>query len=340
MRTDELERLLTEALHEGDALPVDTVAAESRLAHGEMWRVPAARRWSVALVAATFVGVLVAASLVLGGRLDDVERGDPVGPAPRFGLSPSGLPVGTLVGRVDRTEPGVTSTVRLVVRPDGTGIFNAGTRGDEGGDAISDYEVLFAGHGPGRAVMRNRSIAACFATDVLTLHFSVRAHTVRITDISQFLADCIVSRGLVAALPGTILRIEPPPVELSPSGLPVGVLEVPVEVGPPGDLSSGRLRLLVGSDGTGQYKLLEYDPSGADDTVDPFDVILRATGAGQAVMIYHGTTCLTAGFTVVDRTVTFATVRAGECLVSAQTAGELSGRSTDVRPLPESGSLD
>ena len=42
-----------------------------------------------------------------------------------------GLPVGILQGRVERTQPGATSTIRLEVHPEGGGLWNAGTVGDD-----------------------------------------------------------------------------------------------------------------------------------------------------------------------------------------------------------------
>jgi hypothetical protein len=337
MRTDELERLLTEALREGDAQPVDTAAGERRLAQRDSELMPTWRRWSVVLVAAALVGLIAVASLALGARIAHDERTRPIGPAPapRYGLSPSGLPVGTLVGRVDRTQPGATSTVRLIVRPDGSGSFNAGTHGDEEGDSVSYYEVELARAGTDRAVMRNRSDAAYFSMDVMTLHFSVREATIRITDISPFLADCIVSRGLRADLPGTTLRIDPLPGELSPSGLPVGMVQIPVPV----MYSQGTLRLLVRADGTGQYKMFDYTVAGDDDSPDAFDVEFRRAGPGRAELEYQGATCVTLDFTVRDGTFTFDAVQAHGCLMSADTASGLRGKSADVEPLPESGSL-
>jgi hypothetical protein len=212
MSTDEFERLLVTALHEGDDTPVDLQHDLHRLATRLATRQRAARRWSVAAVAAAVVGLLVVVSVVLAVK-DARDDSRPIGPAPRFGLAPSGLPVGTLVGAVDRTEPGVTSTLRHVVRPDGTGSFNAGTVGDVEGDSVADYEVAFVAAGPGQALMRNESEAACFSPDLMTLHFVVRERSVRIVDVvSGYQAGCLVSSGLRAGLPGTTLRIKPLPV--------------------------------------------------------------------------------------------------------------------------------
>jgi hypothetical protein len=216
MRTEELERMLGAALREADA-PVDLQRGLSRLREAQDDARRSSRRWSVVAVAASFVAALVAVVLTV----QYVERDDDTGPpaGPKLVRSPSGLPVGLLTGRVDRTEPGAMSTVRFVVRPDGSGVFNAGTTGDSEGDQVGDYGVTFVRAGPGGAVMRNAGDAACWATDVLTLRFTVRHRTVRIEGVDNYLAECIVSAGLAADLPGTTLRVQPLP-QISPSSPP------------------------------------------------------------------------------------------------------------------------
>ena len=336
MRTDELERLLAEALHEGDALLVDTAAGERRLVLRESERMPTARRWSVVLAAAASVLVIVLTTVLALDALRGEDRRE-FTPAPRVTLSPSGLPVGSLVGRVDRTESGVTSNVRLVVRPDGTGSFNAGTVGDAEGDSVADYAVDLVAAAPGRAVMRNRSEAACFATDVMTLHFTVHPRTVRITDISDFLADCIVSRGLAADLPGTTLRIEPLPLELSPSGLPVGLLKGSYAMG--GGL--GTLRLLVRADGTGQ---LEYpQPGNQGFGVGPLDIVLGQDGSGLVTVSFDNPVCadslvLEVTVRVSARQVTLLDVaHTDRCAIDPALARALPGLVLDVLPAPARG---
>ncbi len=207
MRTDQLERLLTEALHEGDALPVDTAAAERRLAYREVQRVPAARRWSVALVAATLVGVLVAVSLVLGGRLDDAERADPVGPAPRSGLAPSGLPIGVLHTRVDLTnswDPG-PNDLRLLIRADGSGQYKLWDFDSSGADdSVDAFDVTLRGAGPGRATVAYAG-SAC-----LTLTFVVAPDRVTWT-AAEAAGGCFASPAVATALVGTVAAVEPLP---------------------------------------------------------------------------------------------------------------------------------
>jgi hypothetical protein len=136
------------------------------------------------------------------------------------------------------------------------------------------------------------------------------------------------------------LRPPPSQVQLSPSGLPVGLLKSLVEVGPAGDLSLQTLRLLIRPDGTGQYKLFDYDVSGADDSPDPFRVRLLSAGPGRAKIEFGGSACLTLAFSVSGRRVTFdsAAAQAG-CFISPQTAAALVGHSIVLQPLPADGSL-
>ena len=136
--------------------------------------------------------------------------------------------------------------------------------------------------------------------------------------------------------------VQPPPsqVQISPSGLPVGLLKSFVEVGLPGDLSLETLRLLVRADGTGQYKLFDWEGSGADDSPDPFNVRLLGAGPGRAKIEYAGSACLTLAFSVSGRRVTFDSAAAQEgCFISPETAAALVGHSTVLQPLPAKGSL-
>ena len=248
MSTDELERLerrLEAALHETGDQPVDVPAGRALLGERVGRQQQLVRRWTVVGVAASVLAVVVSTSLVLAGLRDDRE-GLPVAP-PGVTLSPSGLPVGVLEGRVDRTEEDAVSRLRIVVRADGTGTWNSGTTGDSAGPSVADYAVTFVGDGPGRVVIRSTAVT-CFTTDQLTLTFSVRGTAVHVEQVLS--SDCLLSPGLSNDLAGTTLRIKPLPLELSPSGLPVGTLEglVPRTSGEY-DVSTFRLR--VRPDGTG-----------------------------------------------------------------------------------------
>lgn len=215
MRTDELERLLETALHEADVVPVDVPRGRVDLIRRQEQH-RSKRRWIVAAAAATVLAITMATSLVLG-VLRDTEEKLPVGPSPEVTLSPSGLPVGLLEATVDRSGSQVVSTVRMVVRPDGTGTYNNGT--PAGPDAsTAEYAVEFVKDGPGRVVLMNKGDAACVSSDLLTLGFTVRGRTVAINDAYPNNSECVVSRGLASDLVGATMRILPLPPEISPSG--------------------------------------------------------------------------------------------------------------------------
>ncbi|MDQ1602400.1 MAG: hypothetical protein QOE01_245 [Actinomycetota bacterium] len=220
-------RLLATALHEADDVLVDMPAGRARLAQRSAARQKAARRrLLVACVATSVLAVVVIASIVFIGLRRDA-RGLPAGPtpdvtssasespgtpAPGVRLSPSGLPVGLLVGKVDRTEAAARSTVRILVRSDGTGTWSNGTVGDSQGSSGTDYDVRFERAGPGRTTLVNESDAACFIQEFLTLTFTVRGHAVVIEDARPSVEACdLILPNLVADMPGTTLRILPLP---------------------------------------------------------------------------------------------------------------------------------
>jgi hypothetical protein len=206
-RLERAERLLDAGLHEVDQVAIDVRRGRAKLAPHVTKRRQAMRRRTVIAVAAAVIAVAVAAPIVIAG-LRDHERALPVGPGPGVTLSPSGLPVGILQGKVERTQPGATSTVRLNVYPEGGGLWNAGTVGDNDGDSTADYTVELVADGPGRAVMHSE--AWCGPnTDALRLHFVVRGRTVVIKDASS--SYCFVSHALASDLKGTTLRLLPQP---------------------------------------------------------------------------------------------------------------------------------
>jgi hypothetical protein len=208
-RIERVERLLESAMHDGDLVPVDMQGGRARLAPHLVEQQRAVRRRWVIFVAASVLAVLVVTtSIVLAGLRGDKES-LPVAPSPELSFTSSGLPVGLIVGKVDRTEPQATSTVRIIVHPDGTGIFNAGTVGDSNGDSTTDLPVQFVREGPGSVRMRYHG--DCFTPETLTLDFTVRGRTLVIENADT--ADCIVNRGLAADLTGTSLRILPLPQE-------------------------------------------------------------------------------------------------------------------------------
>jgi hypothetical protein len=203
-RLERVERLIGAGLHEVDDVAIDVRRGRARLAPHVTKRRQAGRRRTVIAVAAAVIVAAVTAPLVIAG-LRESERSMPVGPSPGVTLSPSGLPVGILQSRVERTQPGATSTVRLSVHTDGGGLWNAGSVGDVEGDSIADYSVEFVADGPGRAVMMFEGF--CFTREQLRLRFIVRGRDVVIKDAST--SNCLVSRALAADLEGTTLRLLP-----------------------------------------------------------------------------------------------------------------------------------
>jgi hypothetical protein len=207
-RLERVERLLESALHEADSVPVDVRGGRARLAPRLAEQQRAVRRWWVISLASVLV-VVVTAAIVLSGLRGDKDS-LPVAPSPELTFTSSGLPVGQLLGKVDRTEPQATSTVRITVRPDGTGIFNAGTVGDSEGDSTLDLGVEFTGEGPGSVVL-TQDESMCISSEFLTLHFTVRGRTLVIEDASTPTTGCPIPHGLVSDLAGTTMRILPLP---------------------------------------------------------------------------------------------------------------------------------
>ena len=118
-RLERVERLLDAGLHEVDQVTIDVGRGRARLAPHVRKRRQVVRRRTVIAVAAAVIAAVIAAPIVLVG-LRGQERSLPIGPGPGVTLSPSGLPVGILQGKVERTQPGATSTVRLTRRPSGS----------------------------------------------------------------------------------------------------------------------------------------------------------------------------------------------------------------------------
>jgi hypothetical protein len=200
------ERLLENALHEADQVPVDPRAGRAGLARHLDQRRRAVRRRTIIGAAASVLTVVVTTSIVFAGMREE-GHSLPAKPSPQLTLSPSGLPVGVLVGNVDRTEPGAKSTVRIVVRSDGTGVFNPGTVGDSEGPATADYPVEFVRAGPGSVEIFGEA-SDCYGRQLLTLDFAVRGRTILVEDVMRL---CLVSSGLAHDMTGTTLRVLPLP---------------------------------------------------------------------------------------------------------------------------------
>jgi hypothetical protein len=212
MSTEELERLVTASLHADDALPVDVPDARVRLGQ-RISQDQRARRLRIVGVAAGLVAVVLTASLFLAG-LRHHDETLPVSP-PKIELSPSGLPVGQLEGKVQRSIGRVgpnlierrldVSTFRLWVRPDGTGsLRNLGdfSAQDNG------YEVTLVRLGPGRVAMSYDG-PICASPRAATLDFTLHGRSVTVDDVTT--KGCILSVVWAADLVGTKLEIQPLP---------------------------------------------------------------------------------------------------------------------------------
>jgi hypothetical protein len=206
-RLERVENLLENALQEADHVAVDLQRGRAELAQCLVKQQRSVRRrWVMAVAASVLAVLVVTTSIVLAGWSSD-KGSLPATPSPELTFSPSGLPVGQLLATVDRTEAQATSIVRILVRSDGTGIFNPGTVGDSVGNATADMPVEIIGEGPGRAVLRSEDW--CSSTVVLTLDFTVRGRILVIEDAST--DNCYVSQGLVSDMTGTTMRILPLP---------------------------------------------------------------------------------------------------------------------------------
>jgi hypothetical protein len=209
MSTDELERLVATSLQVGDAEPVDLPAGRVRLGQRVSRDQRAGRRRTLIGVAAAVLAVVVTTSLLVTGLRH--EEAIPVQPSrTKVALSPSGLPVGLLEGKVTRsTGSGAVSTVGLRVYPDGTGTLNPGGTGGYGGGAVGgSFEVAFERLGPGRVAVRYDGFA-CPSHYALTMTFRVRGRTLTVLDAQP--KGCIISAALADDLAGTTFHVLPLP---------------------------------------------------------------------------------------------------------------------------------
>ena len=151
MTIDLVAARVAASLHASDERPVDRAAGWAGLQ--ERIETRPRRRGRVLAIAAA-AAVLIAGAVPLLLDRDSSRTAPPVRPAPApVTISPSGLPVGLLEGRVARTGGGdrAVSTFRLRVRPDGTGSFTSPSgEAVEGGGS---YTVEWVRIGPGRVAM-------------------------------------------------------------------------------------------------------------------------------------------------------------------------------------------
>ena len=203
MTTAELERRLVVALRSADSVPVDVAAARVTVLRrdADLPRVP--RRRLVAALAAAVVAVSLAVALV--ARLVDPDPQAP--PAREITVSPSGLPVGELHGKVMLTnEVGVwLSLVVIAVRPDGTGSYGRSDLGD-----AAPYDVTIRPDPQGRAVLGYAG-PLCADPQALTLEFTVQAHEVTVIEAIPGPGGCVVTAVDAAAFRGVTFDVRPLP---------------------------------------------------------------------------------------------------------------------------------
>ncbi len=330
MTIDQVEARVAASLHASDELPVDRAAGWAGLQ--ERMETPPRRRGRVLAIAAA-AAVLIAGAVPLLLDRDSSRTAPPVRPAPApVTISPSGLPVGLLEGRVARTGGGgrAVSTFRLRVRPDGTGSF-AAPAGEsiEGGGS---YPVEWVRLGPGRVAMSYLG-PVCSDPRALTLTFSIRGRSLVVLDATS--SGCLASPGLADDLAGATLHIRPLPEELSPSGLPVGLLKAPLDLRANSGLQA-QLWLVVRPDGTGSFRLWSI----GEEIDETNEVRLVARGPGTVRILSDSVSCrgpevLTLGYERTGARVTFVSADApGTCLVSSHDAAALTGLTMPVRPLP------
>ena len=206
MSTDELELLLTSSLHENDGQPVDVqngrAMLRDRLEQGRR----AGRRRALLGVAAAVLAVVVTASLLLTGLRQ--EEATPVQPSPRVTVSPSGLPVGLLKGTYE--QDGLTGTILLLVRADGSGKLSSGGGGWRPCTAFgAAFGVEIRRAGPGQVsiaydnpVLEDR--------EVVTMSFVVRGRTVTIVSLGTP-GNGLLAKASADAITGTVLHVTQTP---------------------------------------------------------------------------------------------------------------------------------
>jgi hypothetical protein len=183
----------------------------------------------------------------------------------------------------------------------------------------------------------------------LSARVAVRRRARRRTAVLLVAAAAVVAAVLVPWSLSGDGRAEPPvgpirpspEVQLAPSGLPVGIIRIPVTahrdtgqgaaVDDAGsDSTHFEVLVQVNKDGTGQYKVI----TSSDPSLVGFDVQWTPGPAdGDVAMVYGGKTCLTFHFERAGRVVTVLSARAtGACLVSPATAIALKGASGQLKP--------
>jgi hypothetical protein len=204
MTTDELERLLTTALHASDGAAVDLQRGLHRLQQRQVQRRVGVRLWFMVAVAACALAVGLTTALALTG-LRAPDRRD-IAPAAGGVLSPSGLPVGLLQAPVTLYHDVFPGRLRLVVRADGTAEYSV-FAGIDGSDETFDVTLVAAGQG--RFEMYSDA-AGCSTSPAMVVAFHVRPGVV-VLDSVHAAGDCLVSPAIAAALTGLHVDVRPLP---------------------------------------------------------------------------------------------------------------------------------
>jgi hypothetical protein len=152
--------------------------------------------------------IVVAAALVALALVQGLPRRD--NGLPPIKQLPSGLPIGTLTGRLHTQlhtpEGGVFPLfLRLVVRPDGTGTYDINDA--RGGSAYATWRVWYVGGGPGRVTLKRHSLVCGKDDKELSLEFTVGPKVVTIT--RAVTGECSPVTIVGVDLRGVVLRLSP-----------------------------------------------------------------------------------------------------------------------------------
>jgi hypothetical protein len=196
---DPVGTMLTQALRDIPDPPCDFRAARLELRQG-MRRIAIRRRLTLGAVVST-------AALLLLAVLQGLPRSDSsLPPAQRL---PSGLPVGTLTGKLHTTLRLPDGTVRyrafrLVVRPDGTGTYDPlESETDQG---YMHWPVRYVGGVPGRVTLKRHSAICGNDDNELSLEFTRSGNSVTITRSVTGGCTSVTMAGV--NLRGVVLRVQ------------------------------------------------------------------------------------------------------------------------------------
>ena len=152
--------------------------------------------------------IVIAAAVMTLALLQDLPRRD--SSLPPIKQLPSGLPIGTLTGRLHtqlHTPEGKVFPLflRLVVRPDGTGTYDINDA--RGGPAYATWPVWYVGGLPGRVTLTRHSLVCGKDDKELSLEFTVGPKAVTIT--RAVTGGCSPVTMVGVDLRGVVLRLGP-----------------------------------------------------------------------------------------------------------------------------------